>query len=357
MADNRFNKSLEEHFINNDTQYNFGGWTPQISLGMDTIYIAYGSGNPYKKLSYSYDGFNWFSGTTDFPNTGATSAFQECVWINDRFWTTSGQLGTSSVYYSYDGFDWEQVPLPYFSTGLPGRMDWDGTKFIIVGAVNNLTSPSIYSYDGLSWSGLSIISGMSISQTYQINEINYGGGLWHAAPGQAPYNPLKYSNDGFTWTNCNFPFSSGTDTILGIEYGNGKWVAVFVGTSVPFFWYSTDGINFSSGSTSSTGIYQMYSVVYGNGIWVATGRVQPNLTNDVIQYSTNGINWSPCSNISSLYDNASTQFYAVMFDGEKFLVGNYQSGNYLISYSYDGNVWNAADDGFTRNYSSITKKL
>jgi hypothetical protein len=31
-ADNRLSKSLEEAFINNDTQYNFGGWAPYLAL-------------------------------------------------------------------------------------------------------------------------------------------------------------------------------------------------------------------------------------------------------------------------------------------------------------------------------------
>ena len=80
---------------------------------------------------------------------------------------------------------------------------------------------------------------------------------------------------------------SGTDRHLySIAYGNGLWVAVgYKGIIMT----SSDGISWTRRSINTTDYFK--SVAYGNGLWVAVGR------NGAIMTSKNGISWTKTTKI------------------------------------------------------------
>ena len=61
----------------------------------------------------------------------------------------------------------------------------------------------------------------------------------------------------------------GTNSVVGVCYGNGKFVAVGFGGKIA---YSSDGINWTVVTDSKFGNLSISSVCYGNGKFVAVGR-------------------------------------------------------------------------------------
>ena len=83
-----------------------------------------------------------------------------------------------------------------------------------------------------------------------------------------------YSADGLSWTavsNTTF----GSDTIEGIAYGGGKFVAVgrsgSGSSSSSQAAYSADGISWTAVSDTTFGSTSIYGIAYGGGKFVAVG--------------------------------------------------------------------------------------
>ena len=117
------------------------------------------------------------------------------------------------------------------------------------------------------------------------NEININHTLY-SIPGKfvtVAYNNkyFAYSTDGINWTESTI--SSTSRYWKSICYGNDKFVVVAYQSN--YFAYSTDGINWTEGTISSTG-GEWNSVCYGNGKFVAVA------SSKVFAYSTDGINWT-----------------------------------------------------------------
>jgi hypothetical protein len=103
-ADNRLSKSLEEAFINNDTQYNFGGWAPQklfpAPISTDGLIFHYDFSNASTMDFRNSGGINYVETIRDLsPNnydiTQSITAYQPIY--------TADTLGNPCVY--FDGID------------------------------------------------------------------------------------------------------------------------------------------------------------------------------------------------------------------------------------------------------------
>ena len=135
-------------------------------------------------------------------------------------------------------------------------------------------------------------------------------------------NYFAYSTDGINWTESTI--SSTSRSWQSVCYGNGKFVAV--ASSTNYFAYSTDGINWTESTISSTS-RSWQSVCYGNGKFVAVAS-----STNYFAYSTDGINWTE-STISS----TSRSWQSVCYGNGKF-VAVASSTNYF-AYSTDGINW------------------
>ena len=137
----------------------------------------------------------------------------------------------------------------------------------------------------------------------------YGNGKFVAIANRSNY--FAYSTDGINWTETTI--SSTSREWYSVCYGNGKFVAV-AGSSI--FAYSMDGITWTESTISSTS-REWYSVCYGNGKFVAV-----SLGSNYFAYSTDGITWTE-STISS----TSRIWFSVCYGNGKFVAVAYFSHN------------------------------
>ena len=118
------------------------------------------------------------------------------------------------------------------------------------------------------------------------NEININHTLY-SIPGKfvtVAYNNkyFAYSTDGINWTESTI--SSTSRYWRSVCYGNGKFVTVASNTN--YFAYSTDGINWTEGTISDTS-RDWQSICYGNDKFVVVAY-----QSNYFAYSTDGINWT-----------------------------------------------------------------
>ena len=142
---------------------------------------------------------------------------------------------------------------------------------------------------------------------------------------------MMYSGDGINWTLTYAPDT--TVNYIDITYGGGMYVAISNSGSNSY--YSTDGINWNSGSLGNT---MMYSVTYGNGKFVAVGMY------GYTYYSTDAITWT--SGTTTFGYSAATLTSVIYADGKFVAVGgdgNSSNRKGEIWYSYDGMSWNLAE--------------
>lgn len=192
--------------------------------------LAFGNGRFLAKadvgnfLEYSTDGLNWIKSTLPFPSEGtwALLAFETGKFV---------ALTYSMAAYSADGVSWSLVDIEdpekhsYWSIFTAG-----GGKFV---AINNESSKSIYSTDGLNWntSRLPALSSNSWrGATYGDNAFFVTSSYTQAARSKKPlggtvFYQYQYSLDGGnTWLNAGTE-TTATETEIMIPDGAEQFVA------------------------------------------------------------------------------------------------------------------------------------
>jgi len=210
-------------------------------------------------------------------------------------------------------------------------------RWISAGA--DSTSVIKYSGDGFNWSNTTIVDGSGVSIIVPV-VYSPSQNVWVAA-GYAPGGTsILYSGDGMNWSNIvsgtafnpqgnSAAYSADQDLFVigGFDSGGGSNIK-----------YSADGSNWSDANvTVAAG--NIYAIHYGGGIWHAPISSQIQLL-----YSPDGINWSNTTN------NFGTQAYSVAYNGSNLwvAVGNDGGGGNPIKYSGDGISWsNATYNSFT----------
>lgn len=178
-------------------------------------------------------------------------------------------------------------------------------------------SNSIYrSDDGTSWESYYIAPLLLIQGLYFGNGIGFAYGCarsnaYRRFPG------ICYTTDlGQSWVNISAPWTyklDGNVTVMGIAYGNGKFVAV---TNNTYIFSSYDGKTWEVSNSLEGAVFE--TVVYENGMFIASGNTS--------YYSYDGETWTSLPGI--LNDNT---IHAVAYGNGRFVgVGDY--GRY---YYYD----------------------
>ena len=297
-------------------------------------------------ILYSKDGINWKNSQSECFGRGNTEGSGFGVAYNpiDESWvavgqpgTNNGQSGTNTKYtilYSMDGMNWEGFQgSGGFGIGVDPDNDDDvpcgnGVAYnpidriwVAVGhPVGSGNSNIIYSTDGLNWKDSpspcfgqgdsTVPTGPGTGNGVAYNPIDK---MWVAVgkPTNSDSSTILHSKDGMIWTPSKTkgfgPWNDDPNVYNGGE-GNGvaysshnrMWVAV--GASYPYgiyatIQYSKDGITWTPANTPGFGTGDDsagYGVVYGphDKTWVAVGR--PNGTGNVLQnilYSKDGVNW------------------------------------------------------------------
>ena len=115
----------------------------------------------------------------------------------------------------------------------------------------------------------------------KIKDIAYGNGTYVAVGG---VNKVYYSHDGQKWTSREY---TGSSYLQAVTYGQGKFVAVGDRRTTAV---SNDGIVWKI-KTLESSEYDLYDVVYGNGVFVAAGVSRVTWYDRVLYHSTDGENW------------------------------------------------------------------
>jgi hypothetical protein len=155
------------------------------------------------------------------------------------------------------------------------------------------------------------------------------------------------SEDGLFWVN-GVDLSSYFSDIFSVEYVNDKWFVGGYGLSgsQQNLIYSTDGINWSDNTNISTfnvgaTFTRPNNIIYVNNRYYLTitrGSGGSNI--EPILVSTDGINWSGTTNAESLTDGNAVE---IAFNGNIFVATI--SNNPKLIYSTDGLVWSASTNG------------
>jgi hypothetical protein len=151
--------------------------------------------------------------------------------------------------------------------------------------------------------------------------ITYGDGKFVAVGNNGK---AAYSTDGINWTAvANTTF--GTNYINAVAYNGGKFIAVGgIGKAA----YSADGTTWTAVSDPKFGEGDIFDITYGGGKFVAVG------VSGKAAYSTDGINWTAVEN---------TTFGTNSINGIAYGSGNFAAvgSNGKAAYSTDGITWTA----------------
>lgn len=176
---------------------------------------------------------------------------------------------------------------------------------------------------------LKIHEGLSAIKGY-LETLAYGDGKFV----MLYYTDLYSSTDFVTWEKCleNVSPSYGYPKVTDITYGKGKFVFANKG-SYPSNSYSSD---LSSTVTAYGGVYDTYSAIFANDIFVGVGNG--------LEYSLDGESWS-IGTLGDTVNYGSKGLTDITYGDGKFVaVGDVDCNS---CYSTDGKTWtagNAIDD-------------
>lgn len=249
------------------------------------------------------------------------------VTYGNGVYVAIGEAGT--VRSSTDAITWDSRTLPQTNSQVGIIYDDVNGLFISVGS-----GPTVFtSTDAFTWTSR---SGGTAGALWSIA---YSNGIYVATgTGGVSQQVIQSSTDLITWTN-RFAGVVSSGTIRDVTYGNGIFVAV--GTS-GFIRSSTDGITWTARTAANTST-SFYSVVYADGIFVATGG-DTGSTLGSIQTSTNGITWTNRTPVATSGSN--TILTSVTYGNGQFVVtglalnaGVARVGSGNVQTSSDGITW------------------
>jgi len=297
--------------------------------------IVVGVASGGSTLLYSLDdGITWSGAGNSIFDSYATCA----VW-NGTLWVAGG-LGTlNAAAYSYDGINWTGVGLittgPSSNTNFCSSIVWTGQNF--VGVSDDVI---IKSSNGINWTGL---SGVTMSQ--RLNKVSTNGSRIVALPAPPSLNIMYSDNEGNSWSVT--PDLSGSLTAEGIQeysdilYDGTKFIITVGPRTNPnnAKFYSSDGLTWTP--IPNVNYSQGINVGYMNSksLYISRG-----ITPDSTERSTNGINWvaisDPVLDVYPIVSNGRN----VIFSTQKYIIIAGSTGNNFI-YSKDGLSWTLGTTG------------
>ena len=302
--------------------------------------------SPAQGQVLKYDGAKWINGTdatdtsialdnlTDVvissPAQGQILKYDGTKWMNDTgggasisdsFVVATGS-GTNSLAYSYDGLTWRGVTnsTSIFTTAY--KVAWNGTIWLAAGTG---TFSIAYSSDGINWTGVPF-STNTLTTCY---DIAWNGTIWTAV-GTGLYHTIASSPDGFFWMGRGKDLFSTQGN--GVAWNGTIWVAVGSGGNT--IGYSYNGANWLPAVTSIL-TTAGNSIAWNGTRWVAVGS-----GGTTIAYSADGRTWVSVSFV--VFSSSGT---GVAWNGFRWVaVGN---GGNSIAYSDDGQNWLSATTSTT----------
>jgi len=208
---------------------------------------------------------------TLIPNTDYNGGWVSAAYGNNT-WCILSRTG-EMLYSVSNGLTWLSVTLPDPGVGLYRSVTYGNGVFVAIAQGSNTVSYS--TNNCATWTEVNTAIGDE-----DWTDIAYGKETFVAISRSSSI--IKYSqDDGVTWTESSL-IDYGDSTIdnwAGIEYGNGRFVAVSFDERPPV--YSFDGITWYASPLEMSGT----QLTYGQGVFVALGNTSTCYT------SENGIKW------------------------------------------------------------------
>lgn len=242
-ADNRLSKSLEEAFINNDTQYNFGGWAPQ-KLFPTPVYLiqTFNINNSETNTYFSRNAFDYF--LVDNPSKNLTIFNQ----IGSVIYAGGSSPNLSLMSFSYNGQDWEVIPSLNDLCGKWVSMLYFKDQYFALGQGGNLNIEIVaYSNDGYNFTGdTTAYSAFTGSIRSFFNAVNSNNKIF-ATANQNPV--LQVSTDGINYSGDPYFFTFSAAGINSIVYQNNQ---VICSTGDKLVWSNDDGNTWTTTTITGT---------------------------------------------------------------------------------------------------------
>ena len=271
-------------------------------------------------LAYSYDGTNWANSANITITAGNSIETDGHIWV-------AGVNGDNSIIYSYDGITWTGIEDNVI-LGHCMVVRWNGSIWVAGGT--GAGSTLAYSYDGINWFGL----GDSIFSD-RCDALAWNGNMWLASGDSNNY--LAYSYDGINWIGLG---TTDLNPYTYLVYFNNVWIGTSTANTNPKFEYSFDGFEWKR----INGL-QFGGTSFNNKLWLTT--LINN--NKVLRYSYDGVTgWRSLSNPPSMNNSNDVTWFK-----DKWIVGG--TGNNSLAYSYDGQTWINNGNGGANNLNDTNR--
>jgi len=292
------------------------------------VWTSAGIGSNFTSIGYSaiWNGFEWLAvGTNQLPgasrilssldgytwtSTGITGFTiqtpRDISWSGRVYVAVGDGPGANSIQYSTDGIEW--INSTGFANFNGQSVQWNGTKFIVVGQDTAAGTYTIYeSADGIAWTSAGISSASGTSSLYGVE---WNGTLWSAVGSvSAGLSSIVYSYDNLTWLGATgvvngsgYAVASANVTLsTGGVIGNGS---------------GSNGINGSNGSNGTP----------GQGAWIPYYGTQPSTifpatnSGDVLTLGSRGGSYYPVTRSVQRFPTATVS--TLSYNGQaEFLFG------------------------------------
>lgn len=309
-------------------------WTARTALvvaaGSHLTSVAYNGSNLYvavAEYNTSYEIFTTSDPTTAWtvrttPSSLSTAGFYGVTYGNGIFVAvgTNGALITST-----DGITWTRRSASSFSA-LNGVVFANNT-FVYAGSGEIGVSSNGKAWRNSSWT-------FGLKKEYQVNTVKYTNGLFLI--GGYPYNTtvtISYSSDGIKWYS-SLVSDQYNEYVYSIAYGNGVYI---VGTDAGKIWTSPDLETWTQQSSPTTSA--ILGAEFGNGLFVIASTAG-------VWTSPDGITWA--SRSVSNFSITSIGYNSLSFVGGYFFLTSYGDATSYraLAYSHDGITWSTSPDLF-----------
>jgi photosystem II stability/assembly factor-like uncharacterized protein len=280
-------------------------------------------------------------------------------------WVVCGQVLTSCViiYTTSTNPTWSWATATINISNFFARdIAWNGTVFVCVGTTPTTTCAIIYSYDGITWTGIPtastgvridvgstiswiidrfVITGYNVSPIPGASIYSFDGIVWYQGTGIDAANDPKlsrnYSTPGEGWVEAlNYP--SGP-AILDVIYGNGT----FIYRVISKIYYSLDnGSTWTQNSFSPPA--SISNIFFTSGFFFAVGRqVGDPIFRSSVYRSSDGITFT-----LMFTSDSNSEIFNILSDGGANIV----AVGYISSGSQYWRIWYSDDYG--ANWSLAT---
>lgn len=232
-------------FITNVSRYPSGSYTmssPALGINFGDLAIGPGLGDR-TFVSFSGTSLTTSANSRTWTSRGTIAALNgrsvnRVIFANGLYvaGATSGVIITSP-----DGITWTSR-----NSNLGSNFSSDSIQnifFVNQTFIAMATNKISVSSDGITWTA-SVVSNLNPANA----QIDFGAGVYVLSH-TGSTSPVSYSSDLASWTNIPFLSNKG---VVGVAYGNNKFVAMTSDSQTPIVFTSIDGISWSQQTTNLT---------------------------------------------------------------------------------------------------------